>query len=62
MTQYQVLALTSFMPRFKSMDVIPFHRANPALEVFNRRVAEMDILAKPIEVSTCMPVVGHKWL
>lgn len=56
------LGLISILHRFKSMDVISFHRENPALEIFNERVAEMNILAKPIEVSTCTPVVGHKWL
>jgi hypothetical protein len=40
------------------MQALKFHRTNPALDVFNKVVAEKDLVARPIEVATCEPVIG----
>jgi hypothetical protein len=48
------------MDRFARLDAIHFHRTNPALDVFNKECADKDLLANPIEVVTCVLVVGFK--
>lgn len=40
------------------MEALKFHRTNPALDVFNQAAADRDLLARPIEVATCEPVIG----
>jgi hypothetical protein len=44
--------------RFTTMEALHFHRTNPALDQFNKTVFEKDLVAKPIEVVTCQPVIG----
>ncbi|KEF55808.1 uncharacterized protein A1O9_08559 [Exophiala aquamarina CBS 119918] len=44
--------------KFTNMEALKFHRTNPALDVFNKVVAKKDLVAKPIKVATCEPIIA----